>query len=39
MVLEALCGPPFEPIESADMRFILYKTTPLLSLTSGKMSG
>ena len=39
LVLEALCGPPFEPIESADMKFLSYKTSLLLALTSAKRVG
>ena len=39
LVLEALCGPPFEPIESADMKFVSYKTALLLALTSAKQVG
>lgn len=36
LVLEALCGPPFEPIESVDMKFLSYKTALLLALASAK---
>ena len=39
LVLEALCGPPFEPIESVDMKFVSYKTALLLALTSAKRVG
>ena len=39
LVLEALCGLPFEPIESADMIFLSYKTALLLDLTSAKRVG
>ena len=39
LVLEALCGPPLEPIESTDMKFISYKTALLLALTSAKRVG
>lgn len=39
LVLEALCGPPFEPIESVDMKFLSYKTALLLALTSAKRVG
>ena len=39
LVLEALCGPPFEPIVSADMKFLSYKTALLLALTSAKRVG
>ena len=39
LLLEALCGSPFEPIESADMKFLSYKTALLLALTSAKCLG
>ena len=39
LALEALCGPPFEHIKSADMKFLSYKTAPLLALTSTKQVG
>ena len=39
LVLEALCGPTFEPIESADMKFLSYKTALLLALSSAKRMG
>ena len=39
LVLEALCGPPFEPIESVDMKFVSFKTALLLALTSAKRVG
>ena len=39
LVLEALCGPPFEPIGSIDMKFLSYKTALLLALTSAKRVG
>ena len=35
-MFEALCGPTFEPIQSADMKCFLYKTAVLLALTSAK---
>lgn len=38
MVLEALCGSPFEPIESVDMKFSS-PMTALLDLTSAKQVG
>ncbi|XP_073320639.1 uncharacterized protein [Pagrus major] len=39
LVLEALCGPPFEPIESAYIKFLSYQTALLLALTSAKRVG
>ncbi|KAL3966727.1 ryanodine receptor 1 [Sarotherodon galilaeus] len=39
LVLEALCSPPFEPIESVDMKFLSYKTALLLALASAKRVG
>ena len=39
LVLEALCGPPFKPIESADLKCISYKPALLLALTSAKRVG
>ncbi|XP_065325845.1 uncharacterized protein LOC134621241 [Pelmatolapia mariae] len=39
LVLEALCSPPFEPIESVDMKFLSYKTALLLTLASAKRVG
>lgn len=36
LVLDALCGPPFEPIEVADIKWLSAKTALLLALTSGK---
>ena len=39
LVLEALCGPPFEPIDSADMKFLSFKTALLLAMTSAKCVG
>lgn len=39
LVLEAFCGPPFEPIESVDMKFLSYKTALLLALCSAKRVG
>lgn len=35
-VLEALCGPPFEPMESVDIKLVSYKTALLLALASAK---
>ncbi len=39
LVLEALFGSPFEPIQSADMKFLSNKTALLLALTSAKREG
>ncbi len=39
LVFEALCSPPFEPIEYADMKFLSHKTALLLALTSAKQVG
>ncbi|KAI2660347.1 UvrABC system protein C [Labeo rohita] len=39
VVLEALCRPPFEPIEEIPVRFLTIKTTLLLALTSLKRVG
>ncbi|XP_063350743.2 uncharacterized protein LOC134642723 [Pelmatolapia mariae] len=39
LVLEALCSPLFEPIESVDMKFLSYKTVLLLALASAKRVG
>ncbi|XP_053351317.1 uncharacterized protein LOC128520900 [Clarias gariepinus] len=39
LVLEALCGPPFEPVESIDMKILSYKTALLLALASAKRVG
>ena len=39
LVLEAFCGPPFDPIESADMKLLSYKTALLLALTSAMRVG
>lgn len=36
LVLEALCGPPFEPIESVSLRSLSLKVALLLALTSAK---
>ena len=37
-VLEALCQPPFEPIEQADLAWLSKKTAFLVAITSGKRS-
>ncbi|KAL0181751.1 hypothetical protein M9458_024157, partial [Cirrhinus mrigala] len=39
VVLEALCRPPFEPIEGIPVRFLTIKTALLLALTSLKRVG
>ncbi|KAL0149630.1 hypothetical protein M9458_055157 [Cirrhinus mrigala] len=39
VVLEALCRPPFEPIEEIPVRFLTIKTALLLALTSLKRVG
>ncbi|XP_066533946.1 uncharacterized protein [Hoplias malabaricus] len=39
MVLGALCAPPFEPLESVDIKFVSYKTALLLALASAKRVG
>lgn len=38
-VLEAMCEHPFEPLESADLRMLSYKTALLLALASAKRVG
>ena len=39
MVLRALTGPPFEPLETVDIKFVSLKTALLLALTSAKRVG
>ncbi|KAI2646487.1 Multidrug resistance regulator 1 [Labeo rohita] len=39
VVLEALCKPPFEPLEEIPIRFLTIKTVLLLALTSLKQVG
>ena len=39
IVLEALCSPPFEPLEQADIRWLSVKTAFLLAITSAKRVG
>ncbi|KAI2647034.1 NLR family CARD domain-containing protein 3 [Labeo rohita] len=39
VVLEALCRPPFEPIEEIPIQFLIIKTALLLALTSLKQVG
>ena len=39
MVLEALCSPPFEPLDQADLRWLSGKTAFLLAITSAKRVG
>ncbi|XP_047229391.1 uncharacterized protein LOC124872980, partial [Girardinichthys multiradiatus] len=39
LVLEALCDPPFEPLESVDVKFLSYKLALLLALTTAKRVG
>ena len=39
LVLEALCGAPFEPLQSAGIDMLSYKTAFLLSLCSAKRIG
>ena len=36
VVLEGLCKPPFEPLESADLKFLTLKTVLLVALTTTK---
>lgn len=36
IVLEALCGVPFEPLDSVDIKLLSYKTALLLALASAK---
>lgn len=39
LVLEAMCEPPFEPLESLDLRMLSYKTALLLAMASAKHVG
>src|SRR4029434_11043935 len=39
VVLRALTGPPFEPLESVDIKFVSLKAALLLALTSAKRVG
>ena len=39
VVLRALTGPPFEPLETVDIKFVSLKTALLLALTSAKRVG
>ena len=39
LVLEALCAPPFEPMEQTDLRWLSVKTAFLLAVTSAKRVG
>src|SRR4029434_9295041 len=39
VVLCALTGPPFEPLETVDIKFVSLKTALLLALTSAKCVG
>ena len=39
VVLRALTGPPFEPLETVDIKFVSLKTALLLALTSVKRVG
>ncbi len=39
VVLEALCSPPFEPLEHADLKWLSCKTAFLLAVTSAKWVG
>lgn len=39
MVLEAMCEPPFEPLQSLDLRMLSYKTALLMALASAKHVG
>ncbi len=39
VVLEAMCEPPFEPLEALDLRMLSYKTALLLALASAKRVG
>ena len=36
LVLDALCGPPFEPLESLELRVLTFKTVFLLAITTAK---
>ena len=36
VVLSALCGPPFEPMAQAELKWLSYKTAFLLAITSAK---
>ena len=36
LVLDALCGPPFEPIDRADLKVLTLKTVFLLAITTAK---
>ena len=38
-VLRALTGPPFEPLETVDIKFVSLETALLLALTSAKRVG
>lgn len=39
VVLEALCSPPFEPLEQADLKWLSVKTAFLLAITTAKRVG
>ena len=39
VVLRALTGPPFEPLDTVDIKFVSLKTALLLALTSAKRVG
>ena len=39
LVLEAMCSPPFEPLERADLKWLSVKTAFLLAITSAKRVG
>lgn len=36
LVLDTLCGPPFEPLARAELKWLSYKTAFLLAITSAK---
>ena len=36
LVLDALCGPPFEPLEDLELRVLTFKTVFLLAITTAK---